>query len=116
MSECIICKTECSGTTCSGSCRAKLSRRTRTQEPEAHAHGIEAHAPSARKEAHAGVTPTLQHYQANPTMYAARTNPEAINWGKPLSLWGLEKAGFKANRVSIPGDWDYAPNRDRANA
>ncbi len=36
--ECRICKTECTGQTCSGACRAKLSRRTRTV---AHAHVID---------------------------------------------------------------------------
>lgn len=45
MSKCEICGIECKGKTCSGSCRAKLSRRTvnsdqkrtRTVETEAHA-------------------------------------------------------------------------------
>lgn len=50
--KCKVCSNECNGNTCSGSCRAKLSRqartlehqdgaqikRTRTVEPEAHAH------------------------------------------------------------------------------
>ncbi len=38
MNECKVCGKECNGSTCSGSCRAKLQRRTRTQETEqAHA-------------------------------------------------------------------------------
>ena len=56
---------------------------------------------------------------------ATRTNPGQLNYGKPLSLHGLTKAGLKANRVPIPGDHDYsgvceqvegkwiAPNKDR---
>ncbi len=37
MSVCLVCGAECRGKTCSGPCRAKLSRSKRT--PEAHAHG-----------------------------------------------------------------------------
>ena len=40
--------------------------------------------------------------------YAARTNPELLNWDKPMTLSQLNSAGLKANRVSIPGDWDYS--------
>ena len=34
MSKCEVCDKECSGNTCSGSCRAKLSRRTRKRRSE----------------------------------------------------------------------------------
>ena len=40
-------------------------------------------------------------------MYATRTNPDLLNYGKPMTPHQLEKAGLKANRVPIPGDWDY---------
>ena len=43
MDTCVIRGKECTGKTCSGSCRAKLSRRTRTVENDAHA--PQAHAP-----------------------------------------------------------------------
>ena len=39
--------------------------------------------------------------------YATRTNPDLINYGEPMSPYQLEKAGLKANHVSIPGDSDY---------
>lgn len=42
-----------------------------------------------------------------PAHYVTRTNPEQINYGKPLSKAGLEQARLKANRVPIPGDHDY---------
>jgi hypothetical protein len=54
-----------------------------------------------------GKTASLEHYQANPDQYAARTNPELLDWGKPMTLNELNKAKLKANRVTIPGDWDY---------
>jgi hypothetical protein len=101
MSECKVCGKECRGQTCSGSCRAKLSRQS---QGKAHAHAQQAHEP----EAHAPKrTASLEHYYANPNQYATRTNPEALNWGKPMSLNQLRAANIKANRVTIPGDWDY---------
>lgn len=50
---------------------------------------------------------TLEHYQANPDQYAQRTNPLNLNWGKRMTLNELNQAGFKGNRVAIPGDHDY---------
>ncbi len=45
MNRCKVCNTECNGNTCSGACRAKLSRRTRRSDNEAHAPAVtEAHA------------------------------------------------------------------------
>lgn len=40
--------------------------------------------------------------------YHPRTNPQCINWGEPMTGSELKAAGLVANRVSIPGDWDYA--------
>jgi len=39
--------------------------------------------------------------------YATRTNPELLNHGPYMTSAGLDKAGLKANRVPIPGDYDY---------
>ncbi len=40
--------------------------------------------------------------------YARRFEPEKLNWTKNvMSEDELEQAGFRANRVPIPGDWDY---------
>ena len=44
-----------------------------------------------------------EHEQA-----ATRTNPANLNYGKPMSMHQLERAGLKANRVPIPGDADYS--------
>jgi len=54
---------------------------------------------------------SLEGYQLdqeeNTGYYAARTNPGLLNWGEPMSLNELKTARLKANRVPIPGDWDY---------
>ncbi len=47
------------------------------------------------------------HYMNNPDKYVTRREPEKLNWGPWLDVAGLEQAGLKANRVAIPGDWDY---------
>ena len=44
-----------------------------------------------------------------PKIYRRRYEPERLNWGEPLSRDELEQAGFRANRVPIPGDFDYTP-------
>jgi hypothetical protein len=49
----------------------------------------------------------LDHYYANPDLYVTRTEPERLNWSAPMSAMELEQNGLKANRVTIPGDWDY---------
>ncbi len=51
--------------------------------------------------------PSLEHYQEYPDHYALRTAPEKLNWGLYLDAVALKARGFVANRVSIPGDWDY---------
>ena len=49
-----------------------------------------------------------QQDQENQTgYYATRTNADSLNWSTPMSAMELQQAGYKANRVSIPGDWDY---------
>jgi hypothetical protein len=52
-------------------------------------------------------TASLDHYQSNPDQYAKRTNAATLNWGEPMSSPELAKAKLTANRVAIPGDWDY---------
>jgi len=40
--------------------------------------------------------------------YARRFEPEKLNWSKHvMNEEQLKQAGFRANRVPIPGDWDY---------
>lgn len=40
--------------------------------------------------------------------YWPRAHPERINWGEHMTMDQLKEAGLVANRVPIPGDWDYA--------
>lgn len=49
----------------------------------------------------------LEHYHGNPAKYVKRVCPELLNWGLWMNSTQLEQAGLKANRVAIPGDWDY---------
>ncbi len=51
---------------------------------------------------------TIAHYYANPSKYIQRREPDKLNWGPWMNMAELEQAGLKANRVSVPGDWDYA--------
>ena len=48
------------------------------------------------------VEATLEHYQAHPKRYVQRREPERLNWTGYMT-----KAELVANRVPIPGDWDY---------
>ncbi len=52
---------------------------------------------------------SLEHYKANPDKYAQRTHPDRLNWGVLMTASELNKAGLSANRVTIPGDFDYVP-------
>ncbi len=54
-----------------------------------------------------GVTASLDHYHRNASFYIPRREPDKLNWGAWLNMAQLEQAGLKANRVPIPGDWDY---------
>ncbi len=49
----------------------------------------------------------LAHYYTSPEAYVTRTNPDRLNWGPWMNSDALNEAGLKANRVPIPGDWDY---------
>lgn len=39
--------------------------------------------------------------------YVPRNHPERLNWGEHMTAVQLKDAGLVANRVAIPGDWDY---------
>jgi len=45
--------------------------------------------------------------RVTPGHTVTRTNPSTLNTGKPMAAHQLKQAGLKANRVPIPGDWDY---------
>ncbi len=50
---------------------------------------------------------SLQDYNDDPDRYVQRLEPEKLNWGPWMNSSKLARHGFKANRVAIPGDWDY---------
>ena len=52
-------------------------------------------------------TPSIDDYREHPHDYVQRREPDQLNWGEWMDSHQLEQAGLKANRVSIPGDWDY---------
>lgn len=56
--------------------------------------------------------PSITHYNSNPAKYAPRTNPNKLNWGKWMSGEQLAHFELVANRVPIPGDWDYTGEAD----
>ena len=41
------------------------------------------------------------------TRYRRRFDPDKLNWGEPMTPAQLKQAGFRANRVPIPNDWDF---------
>ncbi len=85
---------------CSGTCKKRYQRASGTDEvgQPSGTEGV----------AQALCAGRLEHYYANPDRYAPRAMPDKLNWGPWLDTAQLEQAGLKANRVTIPGDWDYA--------
>ncbi|MCK4500743.1 hypothetical protein KAU11_09595 [Candidatus Babeliales bacterium] len=129
MNKCKVCNKECNGNTCSGACRAKLSRRTvgntdkrtRTVETEAHAHGDDKRTVIEVGEGVVTLPPltdgqvikvinpaSLADYQdPDGRTYADRTAADKLNWSTPMSMMELKQNGLTGNRQPIPGDWDY---------
>jgi hypothetical protein len=109
--KCAVCGKECNGNTCSGSCRAKLSRRTRTADLGAQPRRTESSARFTKEPDFNGCPDPIRIGQQDaPTQcveYANRTNPDSLNHGKPMTMDALKKAGLTANRVPVPGDHDY---------
>lgn len=100
MSECIICSKECTGKTCSGSCRAKLARRT-VKPPEIQAH---AHESARFDEAH-GQAHGCSHIHC---VRAVNTRPvhDHHNADDIASHYNRTRERI-VNRVALPGDIDY---------
>jgi hypothetical protein len=55
----------------------------------------------------------LQDYYDNPDDYYPRQEPDKLNWGPWMNSSQLQETGYKANRVPIPGDWDYEGRADK---
>ncbi len=83
-------------TFCSNKCRMASTRANKTPEDSLGSS-------NSNEIVHA----TLEHYRANSDLYIERTDPDKLNWGKYMTYHQLQEAGLKANRVSIPGDWDF---------
>ena len=114
MNRCKVCNKECNGNTCSGACRAKLSRRTRTADLGAQTRRTQTSARATKEPDFNGFPinpPTMSDHIENvmcpPVTTRNRTNPDTLNYGPAMSKAGLVKAGLRANNVPIPGDSDY---------
>ena len=108
MNKCIICGKGCQGKTCSGSCRAKLSRQSidkqagRTRTVEAHAHESDKRTDIGARPVNWG-QPDCECYHC--LTNKANGNKHTINHGAYKSA--SELADKELNRVSLPGDPDY---------
>lgn len=80
---------------CSESCKTVYNRNKR--------------AGTSGPEQVAGTVPaSLDEYaDSHGRKYAHRAHPDELNWGPWMNSEQLEQARLRANRVSIPGDWDY---------
>lgn len=101
--QCKQCNRETKGRSqyCSESCKTVYNRNKRKTEQVA---GVPAGMAEAVIKAR---TVSLEHYHAHPELYVPRLEPDKLNWGPWMDSDQLAAAGLKANRVSIPGDWDY---------
>jgi len=125
MNKCVICGEDCTGQTCGGACRARLSRRTRTRTrtqdgARKHAHAraddqavrtpeqLRAFAEAVRKEH----SPSLYHGLPDCPCNACQCN-ESKPPAKRLTINHRPHKGAdelqdnEINRVSVPGEPDY---------
>ena len=78
--------------------------------------------PEIEKAKHEGMKATIEDYFLDypvsiesghkvkgrtPKRYRRRYQPERLNWSAELTAKQLKQAGLRANRESIPGDWDF---------
>ena len=116
MNKCVICGKECTGQCCSGACRARLSRRTRTNgERTVKAHAI-LEQPSEEDFTTDyciidGIKRPLNYGQEDCTCQhckGVRMNglKLTLNHGQHKSAGELAEG--ERNRVALPGDVDYA--------
>ena len=87
---------------CSATCKKRYQRASGTDVPPEVGQGQVGQTPD--------VPPaSLEDYtDDHGRKYVPRNEPVLLNWGPGLmNRQQLEKAGLKANRVAMPGDWDY---------
>ena len=92
---------------CSDRCRKALSRTNKSDISNSDTEVGQITAEELVQIEAVAMPGTLGDYYARPSQYAQRTNPDKLNWGPYMTTEQLADAGLKANRVSIPGDWDY---------
>ncbi len=86
---------------CSESCKTVYNRNKRKPEQ------VPEHLQPIAVGSGVCVTVGLDDYLSRPEAYVTRREPDKLNWGSWMNMAELEAAGLKANRVAIPGDWDY---------
>ncbi len=94
---------------CSDKCRMRHKRQTRTSEDgsgSTNANKVVVEPEQIESEQQTR-TASFEDYQAHPGDYVPRVQPELLNWGSWMNSGQLEQPGLKANRVPVPGDWDY---------
>ena len=92
MNNCIICGKECKGECCSGACRARKSRRTRTKDqrtPRAHT--------LTKAESHVGAS----------QIGIVKALHEAINEQAQATFYRQPLRAIEPVKPSLPGDPDY---------
>ncbi len=48
----------------------------------------------------------------SPKRYRRRFEPQRLNWDEPMNAPQLKQAGLRANRQSIPGDYDFIEEKN----
>ena len=82
---------------CSGKCRAKDGAEP-VAEPEL----------TAEEAAKVQRVASLDDYMKHGKDYVRRLEPEKLNWGiTKMDSAQLKQCGYRSNRVSLQGDWDY---------
>ena len=115
MNKCIVCGKECKGKTCSGKCRAKLSRlngqKAHGTQPiiDAHAHETGAHSDTRTLPNNYG-QPDCECLQCQNNRKLPENKRLTINHGPHKPAHALNDN--EVNRVPLPGDMDYKPTSD----
>ena len=118
MSECMICGKECTGKTCSGACRAKLSRIAAQQDinsarPGTLAHGLQAHGQAHAHTIEESARYDKAHAQPGQVVTGFHKSVPTVNTDTTAEHTDIElvdrsvRSRVGGCAVSIPGDEDY---------
>ncbi len=94
---------------CSDKCRKRASRAEPKPQNASGSPNTDKKAVEHGQTEVGQTTRTASHYDydMHPEDYAPRTEPDKLNWGEWMDGAQLAEAGLTANRVPLPGDWDY---------